>query len=407
MSSAKYWQRYYNRVQKNRGTYFFEKLKMESESNYTFTDVLKWIKADLVFTFRSGMLVFLNIRKYGSAIRREYGLSYIRQGVRLFYLVFVLRTFPNHFRTRLLFKSENWKKANEFIYTQHHIQKELAEKTFRDEIKVIENKFEFYKYCKTKNIPTPEIRAVFRDGEEVYKQSGPGALGADLFLKKCTGGKGKDAQKFFFKENGYLDKDGKLYSQVELMNHFKSISQKKGTFLIQDALKNHDSWMEFTSGGLATCRLVTSKKPVFGEIMPLFCCLKMPVGNSDVDNYALGGLIAPVAMETGEIGTGVTSNPINGKYEFSQHPDTGYSFAGSVLPYWKELKEFTLKSHKHFQTIFVGWDVSFTTDGCSLIEGNVTWASGSYEIPFQDSLKNTIYPELFEKWIEKYTETAE
>jgi len=37
-----------------------------------------------------------------------------------------------------------------------------------------------------------------------------------------------------------------------------------------------------------------------------------------------------------------------------------------------------------------------------MIEGNVTWASCSYEIPFQDSLKNTAYPELFEKWMEKY-----
>lgn len=407
MGSEKYWERYYKRVEHTKGTYFFEKLKKESEASYTFLDLLKWIKADLAFSFKSVILVLLNIRKYGSAIRSEYRLSYIKQWYRLMYLIFVMRTLPNNYRTRLLFKPENWRNVNKFIFTHHHVQKELAEKTYRDEIFLIENKFEFYKYCQKKGIQTPKILAVFQGGEEVYRRPHNGSLERDLFLKRCTGGKGKDAQKFSFTRNAYMDKDENIYTQEELINYFKSVSQKKGRFLVQTALRNHDSWMKFTSGSLATCRLVSAKKPDSGEIVPLFCCLKMPVGNSDVDNYALGAAIAPIDLDSGKMGMAVTSNPINGKYEHSHHPDTGYQFFGSFLPHWQELKEFTLLSHKHFKSLFVGWDVSFTTDGCSLIEGNITWASGSYEIPFQDSLKNTIYPELFEKWIEKHTETAE
>lgn len=405
MGSDKYWERYYNRVEETKGTYFFEKLKKGSEVRYTFSDLLKFIKADLAFSFKSVILVFLNIRKYGSAIRSEYGLSYIKQWYRLMYLIFVMRTLPVYYRTRLLFKPENWKNVNELIFTHHHVQKELAEKTYRDEIFVIENKFEFYKYCQNKNIPTPEILAVFQDGEEVYWQPSNGSLESDLFLKRCTGGKGKDAQKFSYSYNIYMDKDENTYTQDELINYFKSVSQKKGRFLVQTALKNHDSWMKFTSGSLATCRLVTAKNPDNGEIVPLFCCLKMPVGNSDVDNYALGALITPVDLDSGKMEMAVTSNPINGKYELSHHPDTGHQFVGSFLPHWQELKEFTLQSHKHFQSLFVGWDVSYTGEGCSLIEGNITWASGSYEIPFQDSLKNTIYPELFERWMDKFAET--
>lgn len=132
----------------------------------------------------------------------------------------------------------------------------------------------------------------------------------------------------------------------------------------------------------------------------------MPVGDSDADNYSLGGIITPIDVKTGRMGVGVTLKPIDGKFEFTRHPGTHHQFDGEILPQWQELLNFTLDVHSHFQTIFVGWDVSYTSDGCSLIEGNVGWASGSYEIPFQDSLKNTAYPELFEKWMEKYESRA-
>lgn len=405
-NSDEYWDRFYQRVRKSCRTYFFEKIVNEGLSRHTLFKLFGWIKNDLIILFTLSLSVILNIRKYGRVIRSEYSLSYVQQAMRLTYLTFYKRAHISHFRTRLLFKQRNWEKADEFIYTQHRVQKDLANRSSVDEEEVIDNKFKFYRYCKPKGISTPDVFLVFDQGKKIFENTSVGSLERDLFGKKCKGGKGMGARKFTFAGDHYTDLSGNAYSRDQMIDFFRKYSEKEGAVLIQPALTNHTSWKKFTSGGLATCRLVTGIRPDDSEIVPLFCCLKMPVGLSDVDNYAKGAIICSVDLNTGSMGRGVSLNPIEGKFEFTHHVDTGQKFEGSVLPHWQNLLDFTLEAHKQFRTIFVGWDVALTTKGCCLIEGNITWSSGSYEIPFQDSLKKTIYPELFERWMEKFDETV-
>lgn len=393
--------RYSNRVWDTRRKYFFEKLGESDRLNInSVLNVLEWIREDVVYFAVWSLNVLLTIRAYGKIIRREYGLSYTRQWIRLMYVKFILRKETQHFRTRLLFKEENWKRVNDFILAHCSVQLEFLRGTTADEKVLINDKFLFYNYCKSINIPTPEILAVYENGEVIFQQSSNYLQNCSLFIKSRSGGKGKAARKFTFHEGMYSDNQNNSYSAESLDSYLKSVSIEKGPIILQPALKNHKSWGNFTPGSLATCRLVTARTPDTDDIIPLFCAFKMPVGNSDADNYSLGGLIAPVHLETGRLGMAVTSVPVDGRFEFSVHPSTNYRFDGQILPHWKELLNFTLKSHWHFKTIFVGWDVSVTTDGCQMIEGNITWASGSYEIPFQDSLKNTLYPELFERWMD-------
>jgi hypothetical protein len=137
------------------------------------------------------------------------------------------------------------------------------------------------------------------------------------------------------------------------------------------------------------------------DIIPLFGALRMPLKGAVVDNYSSGGIIVPIGFDDGILGTGVTLKPVGSKFEFDRHPDTGKQIRGAILPFWQDLLDYTVRVHSNFKTCFVGWDLAMTNEGCVLIEGNIGWASGSYEIPWQKSLINTDYPWLHEKWCEK------
>ncbi|MDX1640124.1 MAG: sugar-transfer associated ATP-grasp domain-containing protein [Balneolaceae bacterium] len=402
MNRDVYWIRFYKRVRQTNKRYFFEKFSDEDLSMRTIFNLFAWIKNDLFYIFKYIYYVPLNIRKFGKVIRSVYNLSYFQQWKRYTILMLILRAYPNHFRTRSLYKTENWNKVKDYIFTQSYVQLHLANVSFNEEIQIIENKFEFYKYCTSAGIQSPEVLVVFKNGTAIFDNNLESYLKKDLFLKSCTGGKGKGAKKFKYMDGHYLDNSGHSYAPDELLNYVKSVSKEMGAIIIQPALKNHASWINFTSGSLASCRIVTARHPDSDEIVPLFCCFKMPVKKLDVDNFMGGAIITPIHnMETGRLGKGISYHPIDGKFEHTEHPDTKYPIEGSCLSHWQELLDFTLQSHQHFKTIFVGWDVSQTTEGPCLLEGNITWSSGSYEIPFQDSLKNTIYPELYEKWWEK------
>lgn len=345
--------------------------------------------------------ILLQIRRYGPTIRRAYGCSYWGQWKGLMYVMFRLRNYPRYYKSRLLFKEANWRFVDDFVFNHHPVLWKFAKLTSKNELSILKNKFEFYQFCASKNIPTPDVLSVIEKGKVTYQKYDMFIPHSSIFIKNLSSGKGDRVNKFDFNNGTYSD--GKnSYSETGLKGHLKDISLNKGPLIVQPVLKNHRSWMNFTPGSLATCRIVSARIPEDETIVPLFGCFRMPLGDMHADNYSIGGIIAPVDLMTGKLGVAVTSKPFDGKYEFTHHPNTHHPIEEEILPNWKNLLEFTLQVHGQFKTVFVGWDVSYTENGVSMIEGNVGWASGSYEIPFQASLKNTIYPELFEKWMEKY-----
>lgn len=398
-----YFECYYNRLKKCRRTYFYEKLDELSWKNpISFIKLAKWFQSDLVFTAKWSLNILLQIRRYGPAIRKEYGRSYWSQWKGLMYVMFRLGSYPRYYKSRLLYKESNWQFVDDFVFNHYPVLREFAHMTSEDELPVLKNKFEFYQSCVSKDIPTPEVFSVIQKGEVIFQKIDTLIPGSPIFIKNLSAGKGARVHKFDFVDGIYSDRKNNSYTEGPLKSYLTSISKNEGDIILQAVLENHVSWKKFTTGTLATCRIVSARNPEEDKITPLFGCFRMPVGDLDADNYSLGGIIAPVDLSTGKLGVAVSSKPINGKFEFAKHPDTDQQIEGEILPQWNNLLKFTLDVHNHFKTIFVGWDVSLTTKGCSMIEGNVGWASGSYEIPFQDSLKNTPFPELFEKWWEKY-----
>ncbi|HVY57331.1 MAG TPA: sugar-transfer associated ATP-grasp domain-containing protein [Xanthobacteraceae bacterium] len=97
------------------------------------------------------------------------------------------------------------------------------------------------------------------------------------------------------------------------------------------------------------------------------------VGNGEVctDNWASGGFIVRIDLDSGRlVGNGRTKGKF-GKREFPVHPITGTQFDGILVPYWEELKSQVRAAALQMLPLrSIGWDVAITPDGPLLVEAN-------------------------------------
>jgi hypothetical protein len=344
---------------------YFPKKHFFSETNKKvyLNGLLGSLKSDVRFVYSQMVAVAKQLKVFGFSISKEYGLPLHVQLYRLLYLTLIVKTNAHQFRKRLLFKDESWKNVTSYDYGQTQTQLWLAKCSFPDEVPIIEDKFRFYKFCTKNKIRTPEVIAVFSKGRQYYPDNSSFDLPfGDLFIKDRTGGKGIHTKKFTFHHGLYKDSNQIRYTKKELKKFIIDYSHKCD-LIVQRNLVNHGLLTFFTSGGLSTCRVITVKSLGKDYIKPLFAVLRMSCGNKDVDNYAQGGLLSTVNIATGVLGRAVTYLPYKGKFEFDVHPDTNQNINGTQLPFWKDMLEFTLASHKKFSSLVVGWDVCYSTDG--------------------------------------------
>ena len=400
---SSYAQRFFTRLKLSRRSYLFEKLQREEKKDFGFSEIWLWIKMDLKYLLLSLQSSYTAWNQTKDVIRDEYGLSGIKQLVRMLYIVLVQKNKLKHFYKILLFKDENWKRADQFTYRIAVLQDQLAVGTFPVEKRLIDDKLQFFEYCKRQGLRTPNVFA-FGDADqfEFIDKEQIANMKCDLFVKHRIGGEGLDCIILRYDENNYFLTNGNSFQKEQLIEGLKSLYSGRGAYVVQPRLQNHDSWEKWTPGSLATCRIVSARNPANEkQIIPLFGAFRMPVEGLDTDNHSQGGLAAPISMQDGELGRAFTLKNLNGKYEFDKHPQTNARITGAKIPYWNKILDYTVQVHSQFKSCFVGWDLTLTNEGCIVIEGNITWAAGSYEIPWQDSLMNTDYPWLHERWCEK------
>jgi hypothetical protein len=229
----------------------------------------------------------------------------------------------------------------------------------------------------------------------------------DLFVKELAGGRGDGTKYFKYTGNLFVDLNGQTFTNNEIYSFLKEGS-RKNSLIIQDAVKNHDEWKKFSNGSLATCRIVTGRSPHDNdEIIPFIAALRMPVENSDADNFSLSGIASQINIKTGILGKAVRSKPIKDFFSFDYHPNTEEKITGTKLYNWDEIVDFTKMIHKDFHTLCLGWDVTLSEQGLCVIEVNDSWGSDVIEAPGNTLLYDTEYPKWVESWIEILSNQSE
>ncbi len=396
-------ERWLKRIQKVGRKYAYQKWKDKSDDEKSLKELLKWISNDISFLVKWNINLLLQLRKYGSVVKKYSGLSFFEQWRRMAYLVFVIRTDSGLFRYDHLFERDRWEKADFFSLGRHNMIKRRITGFFPEkDVNLIHNKYKFFECCEKYGWNTPRIHSIYEKGLVKFPDHNEIQFPKrDLFIKNVDGGQGKGSKYLLFDHEIYRDLNGEEYDLDRLHSYMEKESKRTESLLIQDAKKNHHEWKKFTNGALATCRIVTGRSlKDKDEIIPFFATLRMPVGNSNADNYTLGGVASAINIETGELGRAISCKPYQGTFSWDVHPDSGEQITGSILYRWNELLEFTKEIHRKFRTLAVGWDLSLTEDGLCVIEGNPYWGAEVMESPANKPLYMTSYPIWVEECIE-------
>jgi hypothetical protein len=253
------------------------------------------------------------------------------------------------------------------------------------------NKGMFYARCLERGIPVPELYIVrngqtcrwdiYQGGSLCNKQEKTEYLKKRLpdkfVIKPLYGSYGKDVRVYRRNETGFTDNLGKMYRSPELVGFIESAYH--GGFVMQQKIENHPAILKISGcEGLQTARIITFVTDR-GDVRIVHANFK-PITRQDVviDNLIedlTGNVEVPVEIETGMLGCGnqIVSTG-RGIVQMETHPVTGYTFAGFILPFWREACDTVKRAAIQFLPLrTIGWDTALGPDRPCIIEGNVWW----------------------------------
>ena len=207
------------------------------------------------------------------------------------------------------------------------------------------------------NIPTPEVFAVFHDGQTTWRKNGR-----------------QRAQK-------HLDETGRIVVKPDIGSQGRSV-QVVTSLDPFDAHTGVDVILtEFTQqaeyahsifpDALNTIRLFTIRDQQNNPIMASAAHRFGTSKSAPVDNTHSGGLMSNIDLETGVINQAVEIKHGNRVKFHARHPETDQPIQGVVIPHWDGVKDLVHELGRAMPYLgFVGWDIAITKDGPVIIEGN-------------------------------------
>lgn len=160
--------------------------------------------------------------------------------------------------------------------------------------------------------------------------------------------------------------------------------------LVEEVIKQHPG-MVFGNSSVNTIRTMTIiDKQGNGHVVKAM--LRAGVGDTDVDNYAQGGSIYEIDIETGVV---CSRGKSKAGANHIKHPGTDIIMLGYQIPNWEKVIETSCKAAELLPQVgIVGWDVAITESGTDMIEGN---HNPDYEL--YEYLGSNGYYEVFKKTI--------
>src|SRR5690606_37009534 len=107
-----------------------------------------------------------------------------------------------------------------------------------------------------------------------------------------------------------------------------------------------------------------------------------------------GGLFIPIDLQTGGLTKSGTQSMKFGGQKLSEHPNTGFVFAGFQVPYLDEAKKLCLRLCEILPNRLIGWDIAITPEGPVVIEGNPEPGINIGESVYGGYLKHPLYQEM-------------
>lgn len=346
----------------------------------------------LIWPFTSVLLTLKTVRENGGVIAERQGISLPRQFAEQIFLANRCNISPHSYYKFKLFCKERRAQTKYFI--QHHEICTLLPGLYRGlDMQRVDHKLRFYESAVEYDLPIPQVIVAFADGSIVRWLSRQERLPlCDLVMKPCNLYCGIGVRCWRYNACGDEWECDSRRLNAEGLILFCQESSRQGPFILQRRIFNHRELRPLAGDGVCTVRVVTYRKA--NEIGLLLACFRMPTKDSFVDNFAAGGIAAPVTVTTGVLGVAVSKDVGKGLTAF--HPDSQAQIQGRRLPFWKETVALAIKAHACFSEFaFIGWDVAITDEGPMLLEANLPWCAEICQITHDYPLGLTRFTELF------------
>lgn len=138
-----------------------------------------------------------------------------------------------------------------------------------------------------------------------------------------------------------------------------------GPAVLDQLIVQHPDLQALCATSVNTLRIVTLR--IGSEIRVIGAALRIGSGNSVVDNYSAGGLVARIDMETGRV-LGKAENMYGNRFE--RCPSSGALIKGFQIPHWDKALRFVRECAEECGLDYASWDIAILESGCVLIEVN-------------------------------------
>lgn len=242
---------------------------------------------------------------------------------------------------------------------------------------ILRDKFVFSQFLASLGFPAPKNVALLNADQITWlsdmKSMPIGSLAKDRqnningFCKKLTGILGEGA--FPLKIS-----DGKLYIKEKEITIDQLKESLSGEYLLQERIIQHPRMGELHSHSVNTIRMISFNN--YGKVEIFSAALRIGTKGRSVDNWASGGIVVGVDLETGRLQKeGIFKPGYGGRVE--KHSDTGIILKDFEIPFFRESVRLTCDLHRYLYGIHsIGWDIAITENGPVFIEGNDDWEGG-------------------------------
>jgi hypothetical protein len=330
------------------------------------------------------------VRLQHKSVKSAYGVGTIRQLLGCVAFTASFRTGASSYFEYRLFLRERWARRSQYLYHDEMwlllawLNRELGPRDAAD----LSDKRCFHDRASRAGLPVIPILAEFDCGAISRKASADNPA-SDLFSKFADRWDGEGVRAWRRGADGsYSDNQGSHLTLSELYEKLRALSIEHAVVL-QPRITNHPELRALSGNGLSTVRAVTVRD-TRGRIELALACFRMPVGPLVADNFAAGGLAAPITLNDGRLGLAVFKSRSS---VFDAHPESGAAILGRCLPHWSAVKELAVAAHAEFKTLpSIGWDIAITEDGPVIVEGNSEWGTNVVQMSHQLPLDATVIP---------------
>jgi hypothetical protein len=265
----------------------------------------------------------------------------------------------------------------------------------------LENKVLFYHHYKDSNLKLPKHLG-YNFGDKFYFQNGVHYIrnhnsfcnfiedvmvknsSSSIFIKPIVGFGGKDCFRI----------DADMLRPDSLADVYDKIISSK--YLFQETMVQHPLISAIYPYSVNTLRIHTCIS-LNGQIELISIFMKFGSNGKYVEGGGLGTILISVDRDTGELGPYAWKNFEWGGDIFIRHPNTGFEFAGFVVPHLEAAKEMAKAAAAFLPYRLIGWDVAITEEGPILVEGNHDFGFWAGQIADGGFKKNKIFKSFYEE----------